>query len=85
MGIFDRKPNNNITGNEDNETEEEDDDVETYTYEWDCDNCNELYDYDIPLKTRVIDFIKTQKCETCGCKVYDLESRKINISDDEEE
>ena len=83
MGIFNRKPNNNT----DSETEtenSEDDEYDTYTYEWTCDNCDESSDYDIPIRTRVIDYIKTKKCETCGCSAYDLESRKINVSDEEE-
>ena len=85
MGIFNRKPNaeNETTYREDRE-DSVSEDVETYTYEWTCDNCDESCDYDIPIRTRVIDFIKNKKCEYCGCSAYDLESRKINVSDEEE-
>ncbi len=61
---------------EDNEESEEEEN--TYSYSFTCDNCNEEKDWDIPVGTRAIDFIKKAKCETCECLVLDEEASKFN-------
>jgi hypothetical protein len=51
------------------ETDDEESDGETYDASYECDNCNNEGEYEIPFGTTLMDFLKDEKCEFCGCNV----------------
>lgn len=69
-----------LTNKKENTKEDkmEDNEEETYSYDFTCDNCNEELGLIIPVGTRVIDFVKKEKCETCGCLMLDEEASEFN-------
>lgn len=88
MGFFGNK-NDDLKkkSQEEEEEEEEDEGVDTYTYNYSCDNCETDSDFEIPMGTRVIDYLEKNKdkCENCGCLIVDKEARGSESQEDEEE
>lgn len=57
---------------EDTTSDEEED---TYTMELECNNCDDVTEYDIPCGKTVKDWAVDKKCDTCECVGY-LSKRK---------
>jgi hypothetical protein len=62
MGLFGNKK-------EEDDYNEDEDEVEEYTGEYECDNCLDTDSFDIPVGTRIDEFLKGKKCESCGCLI----------------
>ena len=62
---------------EDKEEEQEDEDQETYLMDFTCQNCGNECNFEIPIKTTVLNFFKNKRCEECGCNVIQPNEVKI--------
>ena len=78
MGFFGR--------NKEEETENEEEEPATYEITFDCENCGSEIDLEIPFGTIIKDFVKTLKCEECGCDlIQDIKIKRTEQEDEEDE